>query len=121
MLKKLFLLAAMAAMITQASAINDLAISIDDGGAGICLASENLTASACGGETLTLDGTQDHLMYFVPEAGTAANASVGQQFEYAIVTPLGLILSLFFVILAIGMTLGAVTIMMRMIRGVGNG
>jgi hypothetical protein len=49
----------------QAQALNDINLTIDNQGAGICISSNNLTNQICNQtQVLVLDGTKDHFLYF---------------------------------------------------------
>jgi len=54
-------------LVSTACALNDLNISVDGGGYILCAAFDGLDTYTCDNTSVSIDGTKDHMMYFIPQ------------------------------------------------------
>jgi len=68
--------------------LQDAYITIDGKGVGVCLAVDDPDNMVCNvSESLVLDGTRDHNIYFLNDVGIRQNTTLLQKLSYLIVTP----------------------------------
>lgn len=69
------------------SALNDVNITFDSGN-DICLTADFLSETCNLTQVITLDGTDDHFLYFAPKTYISENMSVRAKMEAIILNPL---------------------------------
>jgi len=83
-------------------------ITIESNGIEICI-SENITHQVCTSENnLILDGTSDHILYFMPKIEVENNATNIEKIQWGLTTPLTLLMGSAIVMISL---LSAVVIM----------
>jgi hypothetical protein len=88
--KKLLYLALLVPFCVSAS--SDSRILIDSQGAGLCYALDSPQNVFCGNQTMTVDGSQDHILYMVPESSYNPRQNTTSMLEGLTITPLSLVL-----------------------------
>lgn len=85
-------------------ATQDATIIVEANNTGICLSADVPTNPVCEGN-LSIEGTQDHILYIVPYSTLQGNSSLGQRFHYYFMSPFTLFFSgtftIIFVLIAV--------------------
>lgn len=90
------------AIIRSVFALQDAYVTIDAMNAGVCLSADGPSNYACNRtQMIALDGTQDHMLYFLPGAELANNATAVEQMNYFLYEPLVFVLGSFSIIFAV--------------------
>lgn len=72
--------------------LQDSYITIDGKGVGVCLAVDDPDNMVCNvSDSLILDGTRDHNIYFLNDVGIRQNTTMLQKLSYLIVTPINML------------------------------
>ena len=102
-MSKLFKVTLIILLLTYSvNALQDSNLTIQTYGVELCISADNITNQICDDtEVLTIDGTNDHNIYFTPKIEIERNATTFQQFQYGINTPMQVIIGLTGVILSL--------------------
>jgi len=88
------------------SALQEINITIESPNADLCITSGLFNESFCNGETLILNGTKDSEIIIIPETYVTENSNITAKFEYAVFTPINIIIGgLGFLIVVLLMTI----------------
>lgn len=79
-------------MAGAAMAYQDVYININDRAFGMCLSVDTMDNPVCANNTLSLEGTSDHILYILPETNIQVNDSLTTKFTYVLFTPLNVII-----------------------------
>jgi len=78
---------------TTTQAIQDSNITIQTYGLEICISADSIDNQICNStQTLTIDGTQDHNLYFTNKIQIENNATLIDQFTYGLYTPFNILI-----------------------------
>jgi len=103
---------------TSVTAIQDTNLTINTYGLEICISADNITNQICNNsEVLTIDGTQDHNIYFTQKIELENNATLLQQFEYGVFTPFQLILGSSAILISVVIGLAMIYIIYNALKG----
>jgi hypothetical protein len=74
--------------ISYANALQDAHVTVDSLDTGICMSIDTPSDQKCDNETLTLEGTQDHVLYILPGRIKETNNTWGARTDRIIIEPM---------------------------------
>jgi len=82
----------MISCVSYANAFQDAYLTVDSLDTGICMSIDNPSDQKCDNETLTIEGTQDHILYILPGRITESNSTWSARTDRYIIEPLEILL-----------------------------
>jgi len=78
-------------LINSVSALQDINLTINSKNSGLCLSIDSFDNPYCDNTTLIIEGTNDHIIYIIPESEISYNSTITEKFRYIVFTPLTLL------------------------------
>jgi len=95
-MKKVVIIVVLLFAFNFVDAAQDSYITVDSKGSGLCLSIDGLGKGYCQNETMAIDGTNDHIMYILPETKINELSNMTEKMNYIIFSPISVIISGFF-------------------------
>lgn len=95
-------------LIGSVSAIQDINLYVDNKKSGLCLSIDDFDNPICNNQTLIIEGTNDHIIYIIPESEITYNSTLSAKLRYILLTPLTLLSMVLFIFILVVFVLGII-------------
>ena len=95
-------------LLHNVTAIQDINLYVDNKKSDLCLSIDDFDNPVCNNQTMIIEGTNDHIIYIIPESEITYNSTLSAKLRYILLTPLTLLSMVLFIFILIIFVIGII-------------